>query len=38
MVEKEVVDRLEICDEKNAKKFIEYFVDWTDKFRAMIIL
>jgi hypothetical protein len=37
LIEREVVEKLEICDEKNCKKFIEYFVDWTEKFRAMII-
>ena len=36
-IDKEVVDRLDICDDKNCRKFIEYFVEWTDKFRAMII-
>jgi len=37
LIDKELIDRMEICDEKNCKKFIEYYVDWTDKFRAMII-
>lgn len=37
LVDKELVDKMEICDDKNSRKFIEYFVDWTDKFRALII-
>jgi hypothetical protein len=36
-VEKELVERLRICDERTGKKLVEYFVDWAAIFRAIVI-
>ena len=36
-IEAETLESLKIFDEKNIKKFIDYFVQWTDLFRALNI-
>lgn len=36
-IDAESLERLKIFDEKNCKKFIDYFVQWTDLFRALSI-
>ena len=36
-IDEEVLERLKIFDEKSCKKFVDYFVQWNDLFKALTI-
>jgi len=36
-LDEEVLGQLKIFDEKNCKKFVDYFVQWNDLFKALTI-